>query len=118
MKRILLIEDDPAIRDIVNIVFSGEDFEVVMHNNGEQVLQDDFELPDLFIIDRQLPGASGLDICRHIKRQERLKHIPVVMFSASPCIQESAREAGADEAITKPFSLELLRKTVFSCLSR
>ena len=63
-----------------------------------------FELPDLFIIDKQLSGVNGLDVCMYLKKQPQTKHIPIIMVSASPSIGKLAISAGADAFMEKPFT--------------
>ena len=75
-------------------------------------LKNKFTLPDLFLIDKQLSGYDGLDICRHLKNQAHTKNIPVIMISASPNIGALSKEAGADAYIEKPFEVKDLLRLV------
>ena len=66
---------------------------------------------NLILLDSQLQGAKGQDICRKIKTDNATKHIPVIMCSADAKIKTIAQEAGADDSIEKPFSMaDLLKK--------
>jgi DNA-binding response OmpR family regulator len=78
---------------------------VEIKKNGEDLLNNKFTMPDLFLVDKQLSGYNGLDICRYLKSQRHTKNIPVIMISASPDIGRSSREAGADAYIEKPFEI-------------
>ena len=69
-------------------------------------------LPDLFLLDKQLAGADGTDICRFLKGQQKTKNIPVVMISANPGIKEISVDAGADAFIEKPFAKNVFLKTI------
>jgi DNA-binding response OmpR family regulator len=109
MKRIILVEDDASIQDTVQLILESAGYEVSIFFNGEQILKDDFVLPDLFILDKQLRGVDGLDICRHLKGKLATMHIPVVMLSANPMIIQMAKDAGADFAIEKPFRMKELK---------
>ena len=80
--------------------------------NGEDLLKNKFTLPDVFLIDKQLSGYDGLDICRHLKNKGRTKNIPVIMISASPNIGSLSKEAGADAFIEKPFEIKDLLRLV------
>lgn len=66
----------------------------------------------LFVLDKSLAGADGLDLCRFIKSNSDYKDIPVVMLSAAPDIKSLAAEAGADGTIEKPFTLKGLREAI------
>lgn len=112
MKKIIIVEDDPSILDPMSIILKNAGYSVTGLFDGELVLQNDFILPDIFLIDKQLPKVSGLDLCRHLKSQELTKHIPVIIVSASPDIHAEAKEAMADDALEKPFKMKALRDIV------
>jgi DNA-binding response OmpR family regulator len=111
-KRIIIADDDPSIRDIFSIIFEGSGYDVDIRNTGTEILRGDFSTPDIFLIDRQLSGVDGLDVCRYLKSEERTKEVPVVMISASPDIGVLAKKAGADDFIEKPFHLHHLLETI------
>lgn len=112
MKRIVLVEDDEPIRDIFNIVFAESNYDLVNLENGARIINNEIDAPDLFILDKQISGTNGLDVCRFIKSSEKFKNVPVIMLSANPDIATLANDAGADDAISKPFSLKTLRETI------
>jgi CheY-like chemotaxis protein len=112
MNHIILIEDDPAIRDSLSIYFQSLNIKLTTYHSGEQILKNNFEPPQLFLLDKQLSGIDGLDVCKYIKTQESTKHIPVIMMSASIGIAGLAKEAGADDFIIKPYKLPDLMQTV------
>lgn len=111
MRRIIVVDDDPGIQEAFELVFDPAQFEVEVHEDGDWILKSEFALPDLFILDKQLSGVDGLDICRFLKKGSRTKHIPVIMLSASAQIHVLAKVAGAEDAIEKPFSLKTIRET-------
>jgi len=74
--------------------------------SGEDLVKNKFSLPDIFLIDKQLSGYDGLDICRRLKRRTETKNIPVIMVSASPEIADLSKDAGADDHIEKPFEIK------------
>jgi DNA-binding response OmpR family regulator len=112
MKHILVVDDDPGIQEAFTVVFDPEYYDVTIYSTGEPVLNNEVELPDLFILDKQLSGVDGLDICQFLKKQESTRHIPVIMISASPSIYRLSQLAGADYAFEKPFKLKELRQVV------
>ena len=116
MKRILCADDDPGLQDVFPLIFSRAGYEVTMVDNGEQLLENEFVLPDLFLLDKQLSGVDGMKICRFLKGQDSTRDIPVIIVSASPNLDEQAKAAGADGFIEKPFKmkfmLELLKKYI------
>jgi len=70
------------------------------------------------VLDKNISGTNGLDVCRFIRDTASYKQIPVIILSASPDVVSQGIEAGADNVITKPFSLKKLRKTIFKCTAR
>lgn len=112
MKTVVLVEDDPSIRDVFQLILSPAEYRVVNYHTAEKIINDSFDVPDLFILDKQLSGMDGLELCKYIKTHQKLKHIPVIMLSAAPRITELAKEAGADDALAKPFSLRAIRSAI------
>lgn len=112
MKKIIIIEDDPAIQDAASLIFKKAEYDVTIYRDGNLILSNQFEVPDIFIIDKQLPGVDGLEICKYLKRQESTKDIPVIIMSASPSIDQNSRSAGADDFMEKPYSIKHLRGLV------
>ena len=102
-KKILLVEDDYAVRDAIKMLLEELGYDLELHVNGETILSGEYNVPDLFILDKQLPGVDGVDICQYVKSQTVSKHLPVIILSASPVAQKSAMTAGADGFLEKPF---------------
>src|SRR5438477_3307328 len=111
-KKILIVEDDDSILDVLKIILSKAGYKINSYSNGKAVMQENYETPDLFLLDKQLSGTDGLDICRHLKKKNETKGIPVVMISANPQIGPLSFEAGADDYIEKPFTIETLLATI------
>ena len=106
MKQHLIIaDDDPGIQDVFQLIFERAGYSIEIFSNGGQLMNNYFEVPDAFILDKQLSGIDGLDICRFLKSQERTKNVPVIMLSANPAIGDGAKEAGADAYLEKPFKI-------------
>lgn len=112
MKKIIIVDDDPAIQDAFSLIFSSEDYEITTYSDAGPLLNNTFSIPDLFILDKQLSGVDGLDLCRVIKERPDTKHIPVIILSASPDIYRLAQKAGADDVLEKPFRIKTLRESV------
>ena len=117
-KKILVADDDPGIRDIFKIIFEREGYSIEIKEDAEEVLRNNFTIPDVFLIDKLLSGYDGLDICRHLKSNPLTSHIPVIMVSASPDIGITAIKAGADDFVEKPFDLKYLLKVIERNISR
>ena len=111
-KKILVTDDDPGIGDILKIIFETAGYNVQLITNGDDLLNDQFEIPDLFLLDKQLSGVDGIDICRYLKGQKTTSHLPVIMISANPNIGKLSEEAGADAYIEKPFEVKYLLEMV------
>jgi DNA-binding response OmpR family regulator len=114
----MVIDDDPAIRDVLRIILEQAAYEVDTSEDGNEILKSNFSKPDLFLIDRLLSGTDGLKLCRHLKQDESTKNIPVVMISAAPGIDGLSRDAGADDYVEKPFDRAYLLRVVQSNIYR
>jgi two-component system cell cycle response regulator DivK len=106
MKRVLIIEDEQDIVDIATMILEDEGYEVASLNefaNFEKKISDCHA--DLVLLDLNLDGYHGGDICKYIKTNSLLRDTSVVLMSANRDIAEIKEEAGADGYITKPFDL-------------
>jgi CheY-like chemotaxis protein len=112
MKTIIIAEDDPSIQDAAKMILETDGYKIVVYSNGDPIINNECDTPDLLILDKLLAGIDGLDICRYLKTRELTKNIPVVMLSASPSIVQLAQAAGADGALEKPFRIKELRQLV------
>lgn len=111
-KKIIIVEDDPGISDILRIILEKNNYAVEEYVNGESILKGKITIPDLFLLDKQLEEMDGLDICRHLKNDPRTSYIPVIIVSATPGIEHAALEAGADAFLEKPFRSKTLLDTI------
>jgi len=111
-KKILLAEDDPDIRFILNRFLNDAGYEVVPLPSGDTIVQGKHEWPDLFILDKSLPVIDGLSICKFLKVKKETRDIPIIMISSYHKLKSKARDAGVDDFIEKPFDLQQLLSVV------
>ena len=111
-KHILLAEDNSGIQDTIKIYFERAGYDISIHPDGNVILKGNYKLPDLYILDKQLSGVDGIDICRHLKNREQTRDIPVIMISASIFVRTMALTAGADDFLEKPFKMSDLLQVV------
>jgi CheY-like chemotaxis protein len=116
MKHLAIVDDDPAILDIFQLIFNTH-YAVSAYQNPAPLFSLKSELPDLIFLDRQLIGMDGLEVCRRLKSRPQTRHIPIIMLSVSTGIGRLARAAGAVDAIEKPFSIQSLRDAVKNTLA-
>ena len=110
-QKIYIVEDEPDIRETLKYNFSNEGFEVFTAPDGEEALSNIKKiLPDVLILDLMLPGVSGLDVCKSIRADDDIRDISIIMLTAKG--EEIDRvigfELGADDYVTKPFSVREL----------
>ncbi|MBE1288437.1 MAG: phosphate regulon transcriptional regulatory protein PhoB [Rhodobacteraceae bacterium] len=112
---ILVVEDEPAQREVLAYNIAAEGFDVLTADSGDEALLIARETPpDLIILDWMLPNVSGIEVCRQLKSGTQTARIPVIMLSARSEEVDKIRglETGADDYVTKPYSLaELLART-------
>ena len=119
--KVLVVEDEPDIQEVVSYNLRQSGFEVATADDGETALERiEQEDPDLVILDLMLPGVDGLEVCRMLKQNEAAKEIPVLMLTARS--EEVDRivglELGADDYVVKPFSPRELVLRVRAILRR
>jgi len=119
--QILLVEDEPAQREVLAYNLESEGFDVRRAENGEEAMLLVAEaLPDLVILDWMMPLLSGIEVCRQLKTREDTRDIPVIMLSARSEEVDTVRglETGADDYIVKPYSMRELMARVRTQLRR
>jgi CheY-like chemotaxis protein len=120
-RKLLLADDSVTIQKVIDLTFSDEGIEVTTVGNGELALSKLEEIqPDIVLADIFMPGRNGYEVCEHIKRDERYRHIPVMLLVGSfePFDEAEARRVGADDYLTKPFqSIRQLVSKVTSLIS-
>ena len=119
--RVLIVEDEPAVRRLLAYNLEAAGFEVAEARDGEEALHQIEELPpDLVILDWMLPGLSGIELCRRLRRRPATAGLPVVMLTARVEERDRLRglDTGADDYVTKPFSPAELVARVRAVLRR
>lgn len=106
-QRVLLVDDDPGLTTLLELVFRRAGYEVVVANNGMDGLnQAELSTPDLIVLDIMMPDVSGIEVCRRLRANPKTAGVPIMILSASGNKEdrEMALEAGADTFIQKPIS--------------
>ena len=119
--RILIVEDDPALAELLSWNFESEGFDVVSTPDGEEALLLAKEnTPDIIILDWMIESLSGIEVCRRLRRNGDTKDVPIIMLTARSEEDERIRglETGADDYVTKPFSPGELKARVNAILRR
>ena len=119
--RVLLVEDEPAQREVLAYNLEAEGFAVRRAENGEEAMMlIAEEKPDLVILDWMMPLMSGLEVCRQLKSRAETRAIPVIMLSARSEEVDTVRglETGADDYVVKPYALRELMARVRTQLRR
>ncbi len=106
MKRILIVDDDIDILDVLKVVLKFHGFEVISTQQGNDVISKSLSFsPNLILLDVFLAGIDGRDICNRLKENSDTKEIPVIMFSAHSSKDEILQYCSADDFIAKPFDI-------------
>jgi two-component system phosphate regulon response regulator PhoB len=119
--KILVVEDDKSISDLISLHLKKNNFEYLVVHNGEDALShlDNF-MPDFVILDWMIPGLSGLEVLRRIRNKQEYKILPILMLTAKNSEQDKiiSFESGLDDYITKPFLPSELIARVKAILKR
>ncbi|HET8783416.1 MAG TPA: response regulator [Pyrinomonadaceae bacterium] len=106
-RKLLLADDSATIQKVIDLTFADEGVQVLSVSNGQEAIDKllDFA-PDIVLADVFMPSPDGYEVCRYVKTNEKLKHIPVMLLVGSfePFDEAEARRVGADDILTKPFS--------------
>ena len=114
---ILIVDDEVAIIQIVSLILTNAGYDIIADSNADLLFLQTNVYPDLILLDNQLGIKSGADICKQLKTNERTKHIPVMLVSATEGLPEIATYACADDFLPKPFDVETLLQKVESLLN-
>ena len=118
---VLVVEDEPAQREVLAYNLEAEGFRVARAGNGEEALMlvDEAE-PDIIVLDWMLPNVSGIEVCRRLKTRSETRGVPIIMLSARSEEVDKVRglETGADDYVVKPYSVVELMARVRAQLRR
>jgi len=108
-KKILVVDDDQGIADVMQIMLDSAGYEVNILTSGKGIQKKVLEyLPDVILLDIWMSGVDGKQVTRLLKTTERTKHIPIIVISALNDTEEIAKTAGADDFLAKPFEMSHL----------
>lgn len=119
--RILIVDDEEDIRDILKITLSDEGYEVIEAQDGNEALKSaQAKSPDLVILDYKIPYVDGREVCRRLKKDILLRYLPIIMLTGKGEITDKVGgiEAGADDYIVKPFEPQELLARIKMILRR
>ena len=119
--RVLIVEDEKALAEILEYNFKKEGYVVDTASDGEIALDKIiFKAPDLIILDWMLPKLSGIELCRKVRSTKKVKNIPIIMLTARGEEEDRLKglEKGADDYVTKPFSINELLARAKAVLKR
>jgi PleD family two-component response regulator len=120
-RRILVVEDDPDIGNMLQTYFESQGFELFVAARGQEALSmTRHSLPQLIVLDIMLPDMDGYEICRQLRSSSRTAHIPILFLTQRDERRDriAGLELGADDYITKPFDIEELRLRVLNAMTR
>ena len=106
-RKILIVDDDLDILEVVGLILESEGYEVQLMSNGQQIFENINKFnPDLIILDVMLGDMDGREICRNIKNTEETLHIPIIMISATHNMAEFVKKScKPDDFLEKPFDI-------------
>ncbi len=119
--RLMIVEDDTDISNMLRIYFQSQDYDVAVAQRGEDALEMcRQQLPHIIVLDIMLPDMDGYDVCRNLRGSLRTSHIPIIFLTQKDERSDKIHglELGADDYITKPFDLEELKLRVKNAMVR
>ena len=119
--KLILVEDDPALAELLEFRFANEGYQVRVTADGDEaLLMASEDVPDLIILDWMIEGTSGIEVCRRLRRDKGTAHVPIIMLTAREAEDDRVRglETGADDYLTKPFSPRELLARVAAVMRR
>jgi DNA-binding response OmpR family regulator len=117
-KKVLIAEDDPDLRVVLKLVLEKAGYDVTPLESGIPIVNNQFECPDLFILDKKMELIDGFALCKYLKLTDRTKEIPVILISGSHHYRKRAMEIGADYFMPKPLNIKELVYTIELLISR
>ncbi len=119
MKKIYVVEDDQAIREVLEMVLSSEHYSVQTYSTVSDFNERDMSIdPDLYIFDVMLPDGSGITLCENIKNNTSKNHLPVIIMSAHADLHRITMTCQPDDFIPKPFDIGQFLQKVHDVIER
>lgn len=112
-----VVEDDVDLQHLLALRLSKSGYNVEVFSTGYPIVEMTEYWPDLFILDIEVPGINGLELCRWLKSNEESKYIPVIFLSAAPYLKTLAENVKGDDYLEKPFDFKLLVQKINNCLT-
>ncbi|MDQ0640000.1 DNA-binding response OmpR family regulator [Pedobacter sp. W3I1] len=111
-KHICILEDDPGIREILEILLSEEGYHVEGYSTVHDFFSKKNSAPDLFILDVMLPDGNGMKVCNLLKSDPATKATPIMMMSAHADLPQMTSGCKAEEFVVKPFDIHVLLRKI------
>ena len=118
-KKILVVEDEPNISNLVKVILQKNGYEVLQAFVGQEGLSmAQREKPDLIILDVMMPNMDGFEVARRLSKMKETKNIPIIMLSSAAQFKDKIKgiESGAIDYITKPFNNKELIEKIEECI--
>jgi len=115
---VLAVDDDQDLLTLIRSSLKRKGFHVDISVNGEdlnQLIKKHY--PDVIILDIQMEGINGGDICKKLKEDPATSHIPIIMLSANTNLAEVTRDCGADDCLSKPFNVEEMERHILKLVA-
>lgn len=119
MARVLVVDDDNSVRDVMRLILVRVGYEVAVAGNGLEALEEmQVRAADLVLLDVEMPGMNGLEFCGRLRANPAWQSIPVIMMTGRPVhgVPEKASSAGAFELVLKPFDRATLLEKIKAAL--
>ncbi|MBT1703426.1 response regulator [Chryseosolibacter indicus] len=107
-KKILVAEDNSDSLIILQNILTSAGYKVEAISAGYNIVENRLDLPDLFILDKNMPTIDGLALCKYLRLKPETNKIPIILISGNQDLEVKAKEAGANEFLSKPFSVTQL----------
>ena len=104
-EKILVVDDEPVVRGFLRELLTEEGYEIILASNGEEAIDlAKIEDPEVILLDINMPGIDGIEVCKRLKAQEETRYIPIIIVTALDDRGFIAYLEGADDFVTKPFN--------------
>lgn len=118
---VLIVEHSARVRKVLSLILKLDGYEILTANSSDEAIQMMMTTrPDLILIEASMPGMDGYAVCRWVRTNPAMAHVPVVMLSGEPDAEREhqGRNAGVDASLTKPVNPSLISKQVRAVLQR